>query len=141
MRAQSIKDANLLLKVVKNLHRRNASPKKLQKQLTTQQHNDSKNKEIISQKIARKERDKNLEDVNEVKKMISGRIRSKRKIFAPEKTSIKWSNKAFQTGNKFNFGEQPRSIRRPLYKRANTINKVNNIFHFKGNELKFKENN
>jgi hypothetical protein len=141
MRAQSIKDTNLLLKVVKNLHRRNASPKKLQKQLTTQQHNDSKNKEIISQKIARKERDKNLEDVNEVKKMISGSIRSKRKIFAPEKTSIKWSNKAFQTGNKFNFGEHPRSIRRPLYKRANTINKVNNIFHFKGNELKFKENN
>ena len=141
MRAQSIKDTNLLLKVVKNLHRRNASPKKLHKQLTTQQHNDSKNKEIISQKIARKERDKNLEDVNEVKKMISGSIRSKRKIFAPEKTSIKWSNKAFQTGNKFNFGEQLRSIRRPLYKRANTINKVNNIFHFKGNELKFKENN
>ncbi len=139
-RAQSIKDTNLLLKVVKNLHKRNASPKKLQKQLTTQQHNDSKNKEIISQKIARKERDKNLEDVNEVKKMISGSIRSKRKIFAPEKATIKWSNKAFQMGNKFNFGEQPRSLRRPLYKRANTINKVNNVFHFKGNELKFKEN-
>ena len=139
-RAQSIKDTNLLLKVVKNLHKRNASPKKLQKQLTTQQHNDSKNKEIISQKIARKERDKNLEDVNEVKKMISGNIRSKRKIFAAEKATIKWSNKAFQMGNKFNFGEQPRSLRRPLYKRANTINKVNNVFHFKGNELKFKEN-
>ena len=139
-RAQSIKDTNLLLKVVKNLHKRNASPKKLQKQLTTQQHNDSKNKEIISQKIARKERDKNLEDVNEVKKMISGSIRSKRKIFAAEKATIKWSNKAFQMGNKFNFGEQPRSLRRPLYKRANTINKVNNVFHFKGNELKFKEN-
>ena len=139
-RAQSIKDTNLLLKVVKNLHKRNASPKKLQKQLTTQQHNDSKNKEIISQKIARKERDKNPEDVNEVKKMISGSIRSKRKIFAAEKATIKWSNKAFQMGNKFNFGEQPRSLRRPLYKRANTINKVNNVFHFKGNELKFKEN-
>ena len=72
--------------------------------------------------------------------MISGNIRSKRKIFAAEKATIKWSNKAFQMGNKFNFGEQPRSLRRPLYKRANTINKVNNVFHFKGNELKFKEN-
>jgi len=139
-RAQSIKDTNLLLNVVKDLHKRNASPKKIQKQLTTQQ-NDSKNKEIISQKMARKERDKNLEEVNEVKKMISGNIRSKRKMFAAEKATIKWSNKAFQMANKFNFSEQSRNVRRPLYKRANTLNKVHNVFHFKGNELKFKENN
>ena len=138
-RAQSIKDTNLLLKLVNNLNKRNYSPKKIQKQLTTQE-NDSKNKEIISQKIARKERDKNLEDVNEVKKMISGNLKSKRKLFAPEKATLKWSNKAFQMTNN-NLGEQPRSVRRPMYKRAKTINKVPNIFHFKGNEIKFKENN
>ena len=39
-RAESIKDTNLLLNVVTDLHKRNASPKKIQKQLTTQQ-NDS----------------------------------------------------------------------------------------------------
>ena len=73
--------------------------------------------------------------------MISGNIRSKRKMFAAEKATIKWSNKAFQMANKFNFSEQSRNVRRPLYKRANTLNKVHNVFHFKGNELKFKENN
>ena len=136
-RAQSIKDTNLLLKTVKNLHKRNyASPKKIQKQLTNQ--NDSKNKEIISQKMTRKDRGK-IEELNEVRKMISGSIKNKRKMFG-EKAVIKWNNKIFQMGNKYNFGEQPRSIRRPLYKRANTINKVHNVFHFRGNELKLKEN-
>ena len=105
------------------------------KQLVTQ--NDSKNKEMISQKITRKERGKNPEDID-VKKMISGNVRSKRKM-PGEKATVKWSNKAFQMENKFNFGEQ-RSLRKPLYKRANTINKMNNIFHFKGSEIKFKDN-
>ena len=108
----------------------------MQKQLVTQ--SDSKNKEMISQKITRKERGKNPEDID-VKKIISGNVRSKRKMLG-EKATVKWSNKAFQMENKFNFGEQPRSLRKPLYKRANTINKMNNIFHFKGSEIKFKDN-
>ena len=88
--------------------------------------------------MTRKDRGK-IEELNEVRKMISGSIKNKRKMFG-EKAVIKWNNKIFQMGNKYNFGEQPRSIRRPLYKRANTINKVHNVFHFRGNELKLKEN-
>ena len=42
--------------------------------------------------------------------------------------------------NKLNLAEQPRPNRKPLFKRANTINKMNNIFHFKGSEIKFKDN-
>ena len=138
-RAQSIKNTTHFLNTMKSLHKKNEkniSPKKMQKQLGTQ--NDSKNKEMISQKITRKERGKNPEEID-VKKMISGNVRSKRKMLG-EKATVKWSNKAFQMENKFNFGEQPRSFRKPLYKRANTINKMNNIFHFKGGEIKFKDN-
>ena len=137
-RAQSIKNTTHFLNTMKSLHKKNEkniSPKKMQKQLGTQ--NDSKNKEMISQKITRKERGKNPEEID-VKKMISGNVRSKRKMLG-EKATVKWSNK-FQMENKFNFGEQPRSFRKPLYKRANTINKMNNIFHFKGGEIKFKDN-
>ena len=138
-RAQSIKNTHHFLKAMKSFHKKNdknISPKKMQKQLLVTQ-NDSKNKEMISQKITRKERGKNPEDID-VKKMISGNVRSKRKM-PGEKATVKWSNKAFQMENKFNFGEQ-RSLRKPLYKRANTINKMNNIFHFKGSEIKFKDN-
>ena len=130
---------------MKSLHKKNEknekniSPKKIQRQLVTAgTQNDSKNKEIISQKIIRKEKEKNPEEID-VKKMISGNVRSKRKMLG-EKATVKWSNKPFQMENKFNFGEQPRSFRKPLYKRANTINKMNNIFHFKGGEIKFKDN-
>ena len=100
--------------------------------------NDSKNKEIISQKIIRKEKEKNPEEID-VKKMTSGTVRSKRKMLG-EKVSVKFSNKAFQMENKLNLAEQPRPNRKPLFKRANTINKMNNIFHFKGSEIKFKDN-
>ena len=137
-RAHSIKDTNELLQTFKSLQKKNSSPKKIHKQLTTHT-NDSKNKEIISQKIARKEKDKIFEENNGLKKMVSSGIKNKRKMFV-EKATLKWSNKAFQITNKFNFGEQNRHVRKPLYKRANTINKVHNIFHFKGNELKLKDN-
>ncbi len=93
---------------------------------------------MISQKITRKERVKNPEEIDVVK-MISGNIRSKRKMMG-EKATVKFSNKAFQMENKFNLAEQPRPNRKPLFKRANTINKMNNIFHFKGSEIKFKDN-
>jgi hypothetical protein len=75
----------------------------------------------------------------DVVKMISGNIRSKRKMMG-EKATVKFSNKLFQMENKLNLAEQPRPNRKPLFKRANTINKMNNIFHFKGSELKFKDN-
>ena len=130
---------------MKSLHKknekneRNMSPKKIQRQLATVgTQNDSKNKEMISQKITRKERVKNPEEIDVVK-MISGNIRSKRKMMG-EKVTVKFSNKAFQMENKFNLAEQPRPNRKPLFKRANTINKMNNIFHFKGSEIKFKDN-
>ena len=71
--------------------------------------------------------------------MTSGTVRSKRKMLG-EKVSVKFSNKLFQMENKLNLAEQPRPNRKPLFKRANTINKMNNIFHFKGSEIKFKDN-
>ena len=131
-RALSIKDTNNILNVVKNYPKRIYSPKKNSVIL-----HDSKPKET-SQKIARKEREKNFEDVSEVRKMISGGIKSKRKMFA-EKATIKWNNKIFQMDKVINTVEQAKAPRRPIYKRANTLNKVNNIFRFKGNEIKFKE--
>ena len=150
-RAQSIKDTHLL---VKSLPKKFESPKKIMHQSTTV-HADSKNKEIISQKIPRKEKDKNLEEVNDVRKMVSGGVKGKRKMFA-DKLSFKWNNKMmFQMTNKLNNNEQQQhnsklqnqfqqpsqlSSRRALYKRANTLNKAHNLFHFKGNELKLKEN-
>ena len=149
-RAQSIKDTHLL---VSNLPKKIESPKKIIHQSTTI-HADSKNKEIISQKIPRKEKDKNLEEVNDVRKMVSGGVKGKRKMFA-DKLIFKWNNKMmFQMTNKTNNNEpqqhsklqtqfqQPSQLssRRALYKRANTLNKAHNLFHFKGNELKFKEN-
>ena len=144
-RAQSIKNINHILKTMKSLHKKNEknekniSPKKLQRQLViTGTQNDSKNKEIISQKIIRKEKEKNPEEID-VKKMTSGTVRSKRKMLG-EKVSVKFSNKLFQMENKLNLAEQPRPNRKPLFKRANTINKMNNIFHFKGSEIKFKDN-
>ena len=130
-RALSIKDTNNHLNVVKNYPKRIFSPKKTQMPL-----HDLKMKET-SQKIARKEREKNFDDVSEVRKMISGGVKSKRRMFA-EKATIKWNNKIFQM-DKINTAEQAKAPRRPLYKRANTLNKVNNIFRFKGNEIKFKE--
>ena len=130
-RALSIKDTNNHLNVVKNYPKRIFSPKKTQITLY-----DSKMKET-SQKIARKEREKNFDNVSEVRKMISGGVKSKRRMFA-EKATIKWNNKIFQM-DKINTAEQAKAPRRPLYKRANTLNKVNNIFRFKGNEIKFKE--
>ena len=87
-RAQSIKNTHHFLKAMKSFHKKNdknISPKKMQKQLVTQ--NDSKNKEMISQKIARKERGKNPEDID-VKKIISGNVRSKRKMLG-EKATVK----------------------------------------------------
>ena len=145
-RAQSIKDAHLL---VNSLPKKLESPKKLIHQSSTI-HADSKNKEIISQKIPRKEKDKNLEEINEVRKMISGGIKGKRRIFA-EKSSFNWNNKMMlQMTNRFNNNEhnkiqtqlqQPThpSNRIKFYKRANTL-KGHNLFHFKGNVLKFKDN-
>ena len=145
-RAQSIKDTHLL---VKSLPKKLESPKKIMHQSTTV-HADSKNKEIISQKIPRKEKDKNLEEINDVRKMISGGIKGKRRIFA-EKLSFKWNNKMmFQITNRFNNNEhnkiqtqfqQPINLsnRKNIYKRSNTL-KGHNLFHFKGNELKFKDN-
>lgn len=145
-RAQSIKDAHLL---VNSLPKKLESPKKLIHQSSTI-HADSKNKEIISQKIPRKEKDKNLEEINDVRKMISGGIKGKRRIFA-EKSNFNWNNKMMlQMTNRFNNNEhnkiqtqlqQPThpSNRKSFYKRANTL-KGHNLFHFKGNVLKFKDN-
>ena len=145
-RAQSIKDTHLL---VKSLPKKFESPKKIMHQSTIV-HADSKNKEIISQKIPRKEKDKNLEEINDVRKMISGGIKGKRRLFA-EKQGFKWNNKMlFQMTNRFNNNEhnkiqtqfqQPINLsnRKNIYKRSNTL-KGHNLFHFKGNELKFKEN-
>jgi len=130
-RALTIKDTNNYLNVVKNYTKRIPSPRK-----NTIVLHDSKPKET-SQKTARKEREKNFEDVSEVRKMISGGIKSKRKIFA-EKATIKCNNKIFQK-DKINTAEQAKAPKRTIYKRANTLNKVNNLFHFKGNEIKFKE--
>ena len=145
-RAQSIKDAHLL---VNSLPKKLESPKKLIHQSSTI-HADSKNKEIISQKIPRKEKDKNLEEINDVRKMISGGIKGKRRIFA-EKSSFNWNNKMMlQMTNRFNNNEHNKiqtqlqqqahpSNRKSFYKRANTL-KGHNLFHFKGNVLKFKDN-
>jgi hypothetical protein len=82
--------------------------------------------------------------------MISGGIKGKRRIFA-EKSSFNWNNKMMlQMTNRFNNNEhnkiqtqlqQPThpSNRIKFYKRANTL-KGHNLFHFKGNVLKFKDN-
>lgn len=134
-RAQSIKDTNILLQNLKNLNKKYGSPKKIKKQLTTQT-NDSKNKEIVSQKISRKERGENVGEINSMKKVINGGVKNKRKM-NPEKQTVKWNNKVFQLSNKL---EHKHLVRKPLYQRANTLNKVNDVFKFKGNEIKLKEN-
>ena len=129
IRALSIKDNNIFLDE-RIFLKKNNSPKK--------QHFANYNKELTNQKLSRKEKDKNSNEKNEIKKIISGGIKSKRKIFAG-KASLKKSNNNFPDTNKFNIVGNPPPVRKPLYKRSNTLNKVHNIFHFKGNELKSKE--
>lgn len=154
-RAQSIKDTHLFMKIVKTLPKKISSPKKMIHLSTVQF--DSKNREIISQKIARKQRDKNLEEIDDVRKMVSGGVKNKRKMFA-NKSSFKWNNNnnnkmILSVPNKPNNIEQQHkhpqtqlqhslqlSTRRTIFKRANTLNKAHNLFHFKANEPKSKEN-
>ena len=156
-RAQSIKDTHLFMKMVKTLPKKVNSPKKMIHLSTVQF--DQKNREIISQKIARKQRDKNLEEIDDVRKMVSGGVKSKRKMFA-NKSSLKWNNNnnnnnkmIISVSNEPNNMEQQHnqpqiqsqhplqlSNRRSIYKRANTLNKAYNLFHFKGNEPKSKDN-
>ena len=143
-RAQSIKDTHLFMKMVKTLPKKVNSPKKMIHLSTVQF--DQKNREIISQKIARKQRDKNLEEIDDVRKMVSGGVKSKRKMFA-NKSSLKWNNNnnnnnkmIISVSNEPNNMEQQLSNRRSIYKRANTLNKAYNLFHFKGNEPKSKDN-
>ena len=141
-RAQSIKDANFLLLALKNIPKKFNSPKKVNHQLTAN-NTDSKHKEIISQRLARKDRDKNFEEINDVRKMISNGVKNKRKIFAERATiklNLNMNNKVSQIENKNNnFEPQTYPNKKRHYKRANTLNKMQYIFHFKGSENKLKE--
>ena len=123
---------------LKNIPKKFNSPKKVNHQLTAN-NTDSKHKEIISQRLTRKDRDKNFEEINEVRKMISNGVKNKRKIFA-ERATIKPNsnmNKVSQIENKNNNLEpQAYANKKRHYKRANTLNKMQYIFHFKGSENK-----
>ena len=152
LRAQSIKDSDIFLKDLKdkNILKKYNSPKK-QNFLNINNNNNNiiinsininnKNNIELSRKLSRKERAGDriaaeIYEMKEMKKMVSGGIKNKRKLFAG-KPSLKKSN------NNFNMVKNiitERPSRKPLYKRANTINRVKNIFHFKGNEIKIKEN-
>ena len=98
IRALSIKDNNIFLDE-RIFLKKNNSPKK--------QHFANYNKELTNQKLSRKEKDKNSNEKNEIKKIISGGIKSKRKIFAG-KASLKKSNNNFPDTNKFNKYFNPR---------------------------------
>ena len=74
--------------------------------------------------------------------MISNGVKNKRKLFA-ERATIKPNsnmNKVSQIENKNNNLEpQAYANKKRHYKRANTLNKIQYIFHFKGSENKLKE--
>ena len=107
------------------------SPKKVLNSVKT---NDKKYSNIFQ-----KNNKKNKEGSNSIKKFISGGIINKKKIFNNNDNS-KNNNIAAPIISTFKISTgKPKKPVNKIFKRANTG--INKIYHFRGNEIKLKENN